>query len=89
MRLIDADKIKKPIYAEEDNVTGFGMNYDEMCGYNDGIDAVFNAIRHAPTIDAVPVVHGPWNYKCQIDGQSYRYCSECLEIIYGWNIKHD
>ena len=56
MRLIDADKLNKPIYAEEDNITGYGMSYDEICGYNDGIDIAWNKIDQAPTIDAVPVV---------------------------------
>lgn len=56
MRLIDADRLNKPIYAEEDNITGSGMSYDEICGYNDGIDIAWNEIDQAPTIDAVPVV---------------------------------
>ena len=56
MRLIDADRLSKPIYAEEDNITGSGMSYDEICGYNDGIDIAWNKIDQAPTIDAVPVV---------------------------------
>ena len=56
MRLIDADRLNKPIYAEEDNITGSGMSYDEICGYNDGIDIAWNKIEQAPTIDVVPVV---------------------------------
>ena len=56
MRLIDADRLNKPIYAEEDNITGSGMSYDEICGYNDGIDIAWNKIDQALTIDAVPVV---------------------------------
>ena len=56
MRLIDADRLNKPIYAEEDNITGSGLSYDEICGYNDGIDIAWNKIDQAPTIDAVPVV---------------------------------
>ena len=56
MRLIDADRLNKPIYAEEDNITGSGMSYDEICGYNDGIDIAWNKIDQAPTIDAVTVV---------------------------------
>ena len=56
MRLIDADRLNKPIYAEEDNITGSGMSYDEICGYNDGIDIAWNKIDQAPIIDAVPVV---------------------------------
>ena len=64
MRLIDADRLNKPIYAEEDNITGSGMSYDEICGYNDGIDIAWNKIDQAPTIDAVPVVR----------------CRECIRL---------
>ena len=86
MRLIDADRLNKPIYAEEDNITGSGMSYDEICGYNDGIDIAWNKINQAPTIDAVPVV------RCKdcirrydtdecpmcflIDGKYYEYTNE-------------
>ena len=86
MRLIDADRLNKPIYAEEDNITGSGMSYDEICGYNDGIDIAWNKIDQAPTIDAVPVV------RCQdcirrydtdecpmcflIEGKYYEYTNE-------------
>ena len=56
MRLIDVDRLNKPIYAEEDNITGSGMSYDEICGYNDEIDIAWNKIDQATTIDAVQVV---------------------------------
>lgn len=55
-RLIDADKLKKPIYAEDDNCTGDGMTYDEMDAYNAGINIAWSRIESAPTVDAVPVV---------------------------------
>ncbi len=35
-----------------------------------------------PAADVREVVRGHWNYKCPIDGTSYRYCSNCLGIIY-------
>ena len=74
MRLIDADRLNKPIYAEEDNITGSGMSYDEICGYNDGIDIAWNKIDQASTIDAVPVVRckdckHAWIHPC-----GYVYC---------------
>ena len=74
MRLIDADRLNKPIYAEEDNITGSGMSYDEICGYNDGIDIAWNKIDGASTIDAVPVVRckdckHAWIHPC-----GYVYC---------------
>lgn len=54
-RLIDLDKIRKPIYAEEDNITGAGMSPDEIYGYNEGIDAAWNAIRNSEVVDAIPI----------------------------------
>lgn len=56
MRLIDADAVSRPIYAEEDNITGSWMTYNEMDAYNDGIDTTYREVENAPTIDAVPVV---------------------------------
>lgn len=56
MKLIDADALRKPIYAEEDNITGSGMTYAEMDGYNAGIDAAWSRIDNAPTVDAVEVI---------------------------------
>ena len=86
MRLIDADRLNKPIYAEEDNITGSGMSYDEICGYNDGIDIAWNKIDQAPTIDAVPVVRCEYCIRrydtdeCPmcflIEGKYYEYTNE-------------
>ena len=86
MRLIDADRLNKPIYAEEDNITGSGMSYDEICGYNDGIDIAWNKIGQAPTIDAVPVVRCKYCIRrydtdeCPmcflIEGKYYEYTNE-------------
>ena len=73
MRLIDADRLNKPIYAEEDNITGSGMSYDEICGYNDGIDIAWNKIDQAPTIDAVPVVRC---YECKHWKKDVEGCTE-------------
>ena len=51
MRLINVDDLNKPVYAEEDNITGSCMSYDEIVGYNDGIDAAWAEIMRAPIID--------------------------------------
>ena len=53
MRLIDIDKLNKPVYAEDDNITGAGMSYAEMDGYNDAIDMMWDYISSAPTIDTI------------------------------------
>lgn len=79
MRLIDADKLEKPVYAEEDNITGMGMSPDEMDGYNDAIDMMWNGIQQAPTVDASIVVHALWIH--QPDCGVTR-CSHC-----GWSIE--
>lgn len=51
--LVDKSKIIKAIPAEEDNCTGMGMTYDEMCAYNDGIDAMYDLVQGAkPIIEA-------------------------------------
>lgn len=49
-RLIDADKICRHTFAEEDNLTGYGMTYSEMGAYNDGINDMYKIIKRAPTI---------------------------------------
>lgn len=64
MRLIDADGLSKSIY---DNVSA---------PYEDAVAAkedCLRAIEEAPTIDAVPVVHGKWvngEENCPICGKS-------------------
>ena len=82
MRLIDADALGKPIYAEDDNLTGAMMTCDEIDMYNEGIDAAWNRIKQAPTIDAEPVRHGKWiehlNYKEERDG--YYWCPLCQKM---------
>ena len=51
--LIDRSKICKAIPAEEDNCTGFGMTYDEMDAYNDGIDEMYEKLQRVkPIIEA-------------------------------------
>lgn len=51
--LIDRSKIGKAIPAEEDNCTGFGMTYDEMDAYNDGIDSMYDKVQRVePIIEA-------------------------------------
>ena len=51
MRLIDADALVKPSYAEDDNVVGAYMTYDEMDAYNEAIDIVWQRIENAPTVE--------------------------------------
>ena len=72
MRLIDADALSDYVMD-----TWGGGNIDNTAiWYGD----VFTAIHDAPTIDAVPVVHGRWEIKLLNDYQKYSVtCSIC-----GW-----
>lgn len=56
MRLIDADKLSRPIHAEEDSPFGADWPLGEIEAYNDGIDEAWSKIEKAPTVDAVEVV---------------------------------
>lgn len=90
MRLIDADKLQKAIPAEEDNITGMGMTYDEMEAYNDGIDEQWKKIVNAPTIEPERpkgrwIEYIPEHGKCQfcgnqvdlLNGKANNFCGEC------------
>lgn len=72
MRLIDADALNDYVMD-----TWGGGNIDNtVIWYGD----VLEAIHNAPTIDAVPVVHGRWEIKLLNDYQKYSVtCSIC-----GW-----
>mgnify|MGYP003320192539 CR=1 FL=1 len=76
MRLIDADKIKKPIYAEDDNCAGNGMTYDEMVAYNHGINKVWYKIKTAPEVNAGPIIHGKW---ISVSHKLARICNICYK----------
>lgn len=68
MRLIDADGLSEDIY---DNVS---------TPYEDAVAAkedCLRAIEEAPTIDAVPVVHGRWTH---LGGDEW-CCSACGFVI--------
>lgn len=67
-RLIDANSLHQDIaFAEFDTVQ----------------DRLFitEIIHHAPTVDAVPVVHGRWEI---LDFAGYMRCSVCGQIMDGY-----
>lgn len=76
MRLIDADKLQKAIPAEEDNITGMGMTYDEMEAYNDGIDEQWKKIVNAPTIEPERP-KGKWIVTSEFEDCRYVKCNQC------------
>ena len=76
MRLIDADALERTFFKEiEDAFQMAGMpkrtNVEAIVG-----GWTRGSIRSAPTIDAVPVVHGEW-VKGEDDGLNT--CSACKE----------
>ena len=40
-------------------------------------DSILFAIENAPTVDAVPVVHGEWKMGIDANGDPVTYCSNC------------
>ena len=76
-KLIDAEKLERPIYAEEDNITGMGMSPEEMEGYNDAIDMMWDRIQRAPVVDAEVVTRCKdcGNYLLYTDGRPMNFCT--------------
>lgn len=69
MRMIDADTLNDYVM----DIWGKG-NTDNTCvWYGD----VLAAINDAPTIDAVPVVHGQWEWVGEDRWNDTYECSEC------------
>ena len=67
MRLVDADALYLGKFVEP--------RTEWHQGWNDSLDA---AATQAPTIDAVPVVHGRWRKKySEWDGYLHSYCPCC------------
>ena len=75
MRLIDADALSA-LFDERNSDTFIQYktreNKDYWWGVNSGINWGTNTITDAPTVDAVPVVHGRW-----IETEEGTICSEC------------
>ena len=88
-RLIDADALTERLneYANDDwNVSLGGV-------FTDAVDTCLDFVENAPTIEAVPVVHGKWishkrmarsplvmNYACSVcgkDGNQTNFCPNC------------
>ena len=67
MRPIDADALIETVKNEKYDC------YEEW----DAIDRTINLIKHAPTIDAVSVVHGEWKPFDQAWGRQIWYCTAC------------
>lgn len=82
MRLIDADRLTDAIeeidwYHLHNGRMVHGANSDDHQPYYIS-DDIYEAIRNAPTVDAVPVVHGRWEYGENESGYDGYYCSKCF-----------
>ena len=80
-RLIDADALMKRFYNYYDCVNEFtsknGYRGDTLMDYEVAY-MIDNCIENAPTVDAVPVVHGWWLLERTPDGKPYCFhCSIC------------
>lgn len=71
MRLIYADDFERRIMEES-----------EIC--EDCAFIVVNLLDDAPTVDAVPVVHGKWLH----DESGANLCSQCMEYVYEDDVHH-
>lgn len=72
MRLIDAD-----IFNNFDYSSFFGALTEDAV---QGMETVLTAIDTAPTIDAVPMRHGHWEFKDDFGNRNYDFvavCSRC------------
>jgi rubrerythrin len=69
-RLIDADAFDKRIRL------AVGSCEEELTeDFKDGISTILEMMKTAPTVDAVPVVHGGW--KEDPSGYGFWICSAC------------
>lgn len=76
VRLIDAnalDEILVEEYLTHNEATN-ARTLAYMQVYNAAIDTARSKIREVDTIDAVPVVHGRWEYN---PGDNIPYCNRC------------
>lgn len=77
MRLINADEFPTKHANTGEN--------DYEIGFDDGVQMMLDEIQDAPTVDAVPVIHGHWvanmAYYCDESGVVDYKCSECSSYV--------
>ena len=78
MRLIDADALRETLRKQ--SIESFTIS-DEYEFFIKGLICADDAIVDAPTVEAVPVVHGKWlpkhHYIAGYEFVSGHICSEC------------
>ena len=83
MRPIDADALYEIVNERAEQLIREYSIYDH---YTHGFSDVLDYIEDAPTIDAVPVVHGKWKYIYYRSDVIGRKCSICSGICgKDWN----
>ena len=78
-RLIDADALWQEIVFVKNCLAGKDKAGEWTKGYRSGLCAVMEEIEDMPTIDAVEVVHGRWEW-CR--EENCVICSECKDEHY-------
>lgn len=78
MRLIDKEKLLEAINEIPcGECDGPGLDECYAC--------VLGRVRTAPSVDAVPVVHGEWTTKRTLQHDGEYYCSRCgFEAFWSW-----
>ena len=97
MRLIDVDALIQEIIAlrKDVNMSGWNDEYDRaaLSGENDGLIEAENLAKHAPTIDAVPVIRCKDCKHYPVGGDQYEHTLEfpdemcpcyCEDKWYSW-----
>lgn len=80
-RLIDADVLREEIYAYV-----FPITANNLMGAADSYYRILHLLENAPTVEAVPVVHGRWIDGCGVDHSGKEVyksidCSNCEEVF--------
>lgn len=76
VRLIDANALIVEIAHRNALDVIPGADFEKIWLYSTVQLDMFNIVKAAPTIDAVPVVHGRWKWKGR-----FKACSECGTYI--------
>lgn len=87
MRLIDTDELLKSMdtwdkfgYTARYGLERLDKDDKDFVPYVKYDDMV-NAVKNAPTIDAVPVIHADWEKGYTMPDGVYYKCSNCNELI--------
>lgn len=73
MRLVDADALLSEMEKYSDDTASSKNDY--LFGMQQRLETCIDVVEYAPTVDAVPVVHGHW--KEDTGGYGFWLCSHC------------